>query len=298
MLSYPPPNDRGLYLGIWSAMRNSGSIFGGAINFSTNFVQSTAGGIAWSTYIIFIAFECTGVFFAFLLSPTAKVRRPDGKRIPSSATMTWAQEFNALWKHAQSPRVGIDLELGMVSADNQTWLMFLPAFYSFFCGGTFGTYLSLNFSVRARALSSLIVRKSISRPICHADPQPPSPSPSSSPTAAGSSTTSAGLRRSAPGSAPPCGSSPKPPPSSGSSSKSPSRTTLSPHTTTDCKYLPDPAETRTDDQTRSSMGRSLHALRHHVYHLLLVPAVHILDFGHLQHRYQGCVAHGRTVPCI
>lgn len=37
--------------------------------------------------------------------------------------------------------------------------MFVPAFYSFFIGGTFGTYLSLNFSVRSRALSSLIVRK-------------------------------------------------------------------------------------------------------------------------------------------
>lgn len=41
----------------------------------------------------------------------------------------------------------------------QTWLVFFPAFYSFFYGGTMGTYLSLHFSVRARALSSLIVRK-------------------------------------------------------------------------------------------------------------------------------------------
>lgn len=40
----------------------------------------------------------------------------------------------------------------------QTWLVFLPAFNSFFCGGTMGTYLSLHFSVRARALSSLLVR--------------------------------------------------------------------------------------------------------------------------------------------
>jgi MFS family permease len=32
MLSYPPPNDRGFYLGIWSAMRNSGSVIGGAIS--------------------------------------------------------------------------------------------------------------------------------------------------------------------------------------------------------------------------------------------------------------------------
>jgi hypothetical protein len=44
--------------------------------------------------------------------------------------------------------------------DLQTWLMFLPSFYSFFLGGSFGTYLSLNFSVRARALSSLLLRRS------------------------------------------------------------------------------------------------------------------------------------------
>ncbi|KAI9637141.1 major facilitator superfamily domain-containing protein [Dioszegia hungarica] len=142
MLSYPLQDDRGLYLGIWSAMRNSGSIMGGAINFATNFSSSTAGGIAWSTYLIFIGFECTGVIWAFLLSPTAKVRRKNGTRIPSSPPLSWKKEFIALYQHAKSPR---------------TWLMFVPAFYSFFCGGTFGTYLSLNFSVRARALSSLIV---------------------------------------------------------------------------------------------------------------------------------------------
>lgn len=39
--------------------------------------------------------------------------------------------------------------------------MSIPAFYSFFYGGTMGTYLSLHFSVRARALSSLITRECI-----------------------------------------------------------------------------------------------------------------------------------------
>ena len=38
--------------------------------------------------------------------------------------------------------------------------MFLPSFFSFFYGGTMGTYLSLHFSVRSRALSSLLVRES------------------------------------------------------------------------------------------------------------------------------------------
>ncbi|PMD54441.1 MFS general substrate transporter [Hyaloscypha bicolor E] len=141
MLSYPDPNDRGLFLGIWSAMRNSGSIIGGAINFSTNYTRSAAGSIAWSTYLIFVGFECTGLLWALLLSATRKVRRSDGSKVATSPGLSWGGEFAALGKHIQRKK---------------TWLVFIPAFYSFFYGGTMGTYLSLHFSVRARALSSLI----------------------------------------------------------------------------------------------------------------------------------------------
>ncbi|RKL20289.1 hypothetical protein BFJ68_g2998 [Fusarium oxysporum] len=142
MLSYPLANDRGFYLGVWSAMRNSGSVIGGAISFSNNYSDSKAGGVAWSTYLVFIAFECTGLVWAFLLSPTRRVRRHDSTKVPISQRASWKQEFSALWKHLQR---------------RKTWLMALPAFYSFFCGGTMGTYLSLHFSVRARALSSLLL---------------------------------------------------------------------------------------------------------------------------------------------
>lgn len=45
-----------LGVGIWSAMRNTGSIVGGSINFYTNYKRSSAGGIAWSTYLIFVGF--------------------------------------------------------------------------------------------------------------------------------------------------------------------------------------------------------------------------------------------------
>jgi hypothetical protein len=55
--------------------------------------------------------------------------------------MSWAHEFKALWKHIRSKRM---------------LLMFLPAFYSFYYGGTYSTYLAVNFSVRARALSSFL----------------------------------------------------------------------------------------------------------------------------------------------
>lgn len=142
MLSYPHLHERGLYLGIWSAMRNSGSVIGGAINFATNYSSSSAGGISWSTYLIFVGFEASGFIFAFLLSPTKKVRRSDGSHVPYSRDMTWKNEFSALYKHALNKR---------------TWLVFMPAFYSFFYGGVYGTYLTNHFSTRARALSSLIV---------------------------------------------------------------------------------------------------------------------------------------------
>ncbi|KAI6848826.1 hypothetical protein KC327_g8518 [Hortaea werneckii] len=127
---------------IWAAMRNSGSVIGGAINFSNNYEKASAGGIAWSTYLIFVGFECTGPLWAFLLSPTPKVRRRDGSKVPSSDAISWKAELKALWEYLQ---------------ESKTWLIFIPSFYSFFYGGTMGTYLSLHFSVRARALSSLLV---------------------------------------------------------------------------------------------------------------------------------------------
>ncbi|KAI4637019.1 hypothetical protein J4E93_010685 [Alternaria ventricosa] len=142
MLCYPRPEEKGLYLGIWSAMRSSGSLIGGAINFSTNSDRASAGGIAWATYLVFVGFECTGVLWALSLSPTPRVRRRDGSKVPMSGRVTWTQEFVALWRYLQSSKV---------------WLIFLPSFYSFFYGGTMGTYLSLHFSVRARALSSFLL---------------------------------------------------------------------------------------------------------------------------------------------
>ncbi|KAH8660302.1 membrane protein [Xylariales sp. PMI_506] len=142
MLSYPQQNDRGFYLGIWSAMRSSGSVIGGAINFATNYSSSSSGGISWATYLIFVGFECTGFIWAFLLTPTKRVRHNDGTHIQIAGDLSWKAELKALWKHIQTKKI---------------WLVFIPAFYSFFYGGTMGTYLSLHFSVRARSLSTLII---------------------------------------------------------------------------------------------------------------------------------------------
>lgn len=141
MLSYPQPEDRGFYLGIWSAMRNSGSIFGGVINFAKNYNNSTTGGIAPSTYFIFFLIECTGLVWALNLTPTRLVLRRNGHRIRMSPLRSWTQEFVALRLLAQQKK---------------TWVLFIPAFYSFYHGGTLSSYLSLHFSIRSRALTSFI----------------------------------------------------------------------------------------------------------------------------------------------
>ncbi|KFY08388.1 hypothetical protein V492_06280 [Pseudogymnoascus sp. VKM F-4246] len=83
-------------------MRNTGSIVGGSINFYTNYKTSSAGGIAWSTYLIFVGFECTGLIWAFMLSPTSKVRHRDGSKAATSTDISWAAEFQALWLHLQN----------------------------------------------------------------------------------------------------------------------------------------------------------------------------------------------------
>ncbi|KAK1952005.1 MFS general substrate transporter [Colletotrichum sublineola] len=143
MQTYPDQKDRGWYLGLWSAMMNSGAIIGGIINFTTNIRRSDAGGVLWFTYLIFVGLECTGFIWTLLLSPTSHVRRKDGTRPNiSGRKMTWKDEFEALWAHARL---------------KTSWLSFAPAFYSFFYGGTMGTYLTLHFSVRARALSTILV---------------------------------------------------------------------------------------------------------------------------------------------
>ncbi|WWC58971.1 uncharacterized protein I303_101516 [Kwoniella dejecticola CBS 10117] len=141
MLSYPRAQERGKYIGIWVSMRNSGQLLGGAISLGVNVKTAGVGAVSITTYLIFIVLECLGLPGALLLSPTRKVRRPDGVPVPLAAPQSWKMETKLLLKHIIHKR---------------TLLMAIPAFYSFFYGGVYTTYLSLHFSVRARALSSFL----------------------------------------------------------------------------------------------------------------------------------------------
>ncbi|KAF4451004.1 major facilitator superfamily transporter [Fusarium austroafricanum] len=101
MLSYPKANDRGFYLRIWSAMRNSGSVIGGSINFSNSHSEADVGGVAWSTYLTFVAF----------------VEHIMWRLVgPEQSEYTWLAGLGLSWRNALLKREGLlEDEIGVTS---------------------------------------------------------------------------------------------------------------------------------------------------------------------------------------
>ncbi|KAH7368707.1 major facilitator superfamily domain-containing protein [Plectosphaerella cucumerina] len=141
MLSYPEADKRGKYLAYWLCYRNSGSILGGAINLAFNAKGSRTGKLDWRTYIVFVVLQCLGPALAFLLSPPEKVRRRNGTRVAKIERISDLEELKALG------RLMIRKEL----------LLLTPLFiYINWCLPYIGSYMSLYFTVRSRALASLV----------------------------------------------------------------------------------------------------------------------------------------------
>ncbi|KAF8886272.1 hypothetical protein CPB85DRAFT_1566842 [Mucidula mucida] len=94
-----------------------------------------------ATYIVFVALQCLGPAIALLLSPPDKVQRSDGIKVVLQKKRGDKEELIALLKLSITRRV----------------LLVLPLFfYGTFLLSWAGSYLSLYFSVRSRALASLV----------------------------------------------------------------------------------------------------------------------------------------------
>ncbi|KAL4929744.1 major facilitator superfamily domain-containing protein [Aspergillus undulatus] len=141
IMTLAPSGARGKYLALWIVSRNLGQLVGGAINLSKNHVEGAEGGITPDTYIAFVIIECLALPFALLITPFERVVRSDGTQIVIAETLSTKQEFKRILKTITS-------KLIVLSAGWALW--------SFFYSGTWSTYLGTYFSVRARALSSLI----------------------------------------------------------------------------------------------------------------------------------------------
>lgn len=108
---------------------------------SKNVQKGVEGGVTTETYVAFVIIECLALPFAFLITPLEKVVRSDGTRILVSETLSTKMEFKQITKTMTSSLIVL----------SGFW-----ALWSFFYSGTWSTYLATYFTVRARALSSLI----------------------------------------------------------------------------------------------------------------------------------------------
>ncbi|KAM0815770.1 putative Major facilitator superfamily (MFS) profile domain-containing protein [Seiridium cardinale] len=141
MLSYPEPEKRGRYLAYWLTYRNSGSILGGIINLAFNYQGSSTGKLDWRTYIVFVVLQCLGPAASLLLSPADKVRRRNGTHVQVAERVSDKNELRGL------------LQVLL----RKDFLLILPYFFYVTWELPYiSSYLSLYFSVRSRALASLV----------------------------------------------------------------------------------------------------------------------------------------------
>ncbi|KAL4918388.1 major facilitator superfamily domain-containing protein [Aspergillus aurantiobrunneus] len=146
IMTLAPSGARGKYLALWIVSRNLGQLVGGAINLAKNHEKGADGGVTPDTFVAFVVIECIALPFALLITPFERVVRSDGTKIVTSETLSTKQEFKRIGQTVTS-------RLIVLSAGWALWSFFYTTDEF---SGTWTTYLGTYFSVRARALSSLV----------------------------------------------------------------------------------------------------------------------------------------------
>jgi hypothetical protein len=141
VLAYPEKHRRGRYLAYWLASRIVGQMVGGSVTLGVNSGQNERGHISVETYLVFISIQCLGPFLAAVLSPPHKVQRSNG--IPVSITLpkSLGSELRKMWS---------------ILCRKEILLLLPMMFQSVFSEAFFSTYNATYFTVRARALASLV----------------------------------------------------------------------------------------------------------------------------------------------
>ncbi|UKZ65277.1 uncharacterized protein TrAtP1_006471 [Trichoderma atroviride] len=140
-IAYPEPWNRGKSLGWWLTFRVMGQIIGGAINLSLDIDRNQAGKVSYTVYIIFITIQAAGALIALLLNRPQHVQRQDGKKVQLAIVENPWYEIKATAKAFMKPHF---------------LLIVLWIGQAVFSEAVYFTYLSLWFSVRARALGSFL----------------------------------------------------------------------------------------------------------------------------------------------
>ncbi|KID91869.1 DUF895 domain membrane protein, partial [Metarhizium majus ARSEF 297] len=140
-IAYPEPWNQGKALGYWLTYRLAGQILGGAINLGLNADRDEAGKVSYTVFLIFIALQASGPLVALLLNQPHQVERKDGKKVDLSILDNPGREI-----------------LGTTKLFFSKTFLLIVLFIgqAVFAEAIFFTYLSLWFSVRARALGSFL----------------------------------------------------------------------------------------------------------------------------------------------
>ncbi|OQE94988.1 hypothetical protein PENNAL_c0003G03156 [Penicillium nalgiovense] len=144
IMTLAPTGARGKYLALWIVSRNLGQLVGGAINLSKNHEKGVSGGVSPDTFIAFVIIECLALPFALLITPFERVVRSDGTQIVTSETLSTKMEIKRIAKTMTSRLIVL----------SSIWALW--SFFYTYASGTWTTYLGTYFTVRSRALSSLI----------------------------------------------------------------------------------------------------------------------------------------------
>ncbi|KAM5349018.1 hypothetical protein ACJ41O_008841 [Fusarium nematophilum] len=141
VLAYPEKHRRGKYLAYWLASRIVGQMVGGAVTLGVNADRREQGHISVETYLVFISIQVLGPFVAALLSPPHRVQRSDRSPVVIDIPKGLKDELRSMW--------------GLVC--RREILLLLPMmFQSVFSEAFFSTFNATYFTVRARALASLV----------------------------------------------------------------------------------------------------------------------------------------------
>lgn len=141
VLAYPEKHKRGMYLAYWLGFRIIGQMIGGAVSLGVNVDRSERGHISVNTYLIFIAIQAVGPFVAACLSTPDKVQRSDGTPVAIKLPKSLKTELRAMWR---------------LLGRKEILLLTPMMFQSVFSEAFFSTYNATYFTVRSRALASLV----------------------------------------------------------------------------------------------------------------------------------------------
>ncbi|KAI0669598.1 major facilitator superfamily domain-containing protein [Trametes maxima] len=140
-LAYPEPQNQGKFLGLWLSFRVGGQLIGGAVNLGINSKLGSAGKVSYKVFIVFIILQSLAPFAGLLLTPPKKVERSDGRPVRLAIQGSNWGELVA------TAKLFISREFLLIVP------LIAQAVYS---EAVMFTYLSLWFSVRARALGSFL----------------------------------------------------------------------------------------------------------------------------------------------